>query len=59
MFSEIGEFRPVQIKLFSLLGLGMSWMALHTLAPNFIGTDPGWTCSIPHSSQTTGILMYC
>ena len=56
VFSEIGEFGPVQIKLFFLLGLPMTWMALHTLAPNFICTGPGWTCSIPDPSQPPGIV---
>ena len=56
VFSEISEFGPVQIKLFFLLGLPLTWTAFHVLVPNFIGTDPGWTCSIPDPSQPTGIV---
>ena len=57
VLSEIGEFGPVQIKLFFLLGLPATWMALHVLAPNFIATDPGWTCSVPDSTGLFDVLL--
>ena len=46
MFRHIGELGPEQVKLLVLLSLPSTWDALHLLITNFIGTDPGWSCTI-------------
>ena len=43
---QIGEFGPAQKKLFVILSLPSMWMGFHVLVTNFVGTDPGWTCTI-------------
>ena len=68
VFERIGEFGPAQVKLFFVLTLPGMWMALHGLVPNFIGTDPGWNCSIgsptgvrhvsPMANRVTGCPNY-
>jgi MFS family permease len=46
VFERIGELGPAQWKLLVLLALPAMWAAFHALVTNFIGTDPGWSCSI-------------
>ena len=46
VFERIGELGPAQWKLLVLLSLPVMWAAFHAFVTNFIGTDPGWSCSI-------------
>ena len=51
VFGQIGELGPAQTRLFLLLSLPGPWIAFHTFITNFIGGDPGWTCSV-HISES-------
>ena len=49
VFEQIGELGRTQVTILVLLSLPATWMAVHVLAPVFIASDPGWTCSFPPS----------
>jgi hypothetical protein len=46
VFGQISELGPAQVKLFLLVSIPGPWIAFHTFITNFIGSDPGWTCSV-------------
>ena len=52
VFQHIGELGHTQKKLFVMLSVPMMWTAFHVLVINFIGSDPGWSCSV--ASPNTG-----
>ena len=58
VFERIGELGPAQWKLLLLLALPVLWTAFHALITNFIGTDPGWSCSIDIPDPSTKSVVF-
>ena len=61
VFEQIGQLGRAQANLFVMLSLPGPWISFHTFITNFIGSDPGWNCTLIASQFLTLFQseLYC